>query len=122
MKPNNAEVNKAIISEMSKKYPKFTKAQLSMIKNPEYGIQMSSEALSMLRQAGILPDDKSRSEKVKLRQRRETKRRLTIRFENEDFDRLMGLKKEKETIQSLVERLVKEKINEHDSISSRSDR
>ena len=120
MKSSDAETNKAIIAELSKKYPKFTKAQLSMIRNPEYGLQMASEALSTLRDAGILPKTESVSEKVKLRNRKETRRRITVRFDNEDFDRLLSSKKEKETIQSFIEKIVKEYLDEHDSLSSRS--
>lgn len=118
MKSSDAETNKAIIAELSKKYPKFTKVQLSMIRNPEYGLQMASGALSDLRKAGILPDDENVPEKVKLRKRKETRRRVTIRFDNEDFDRLLGSKKEKETIQSFIEKIVKEYLDEHDSLSS----
>ena len=120
MKSSDAELNKAIIAELSKKYPKFTKAQLSMIRNPEYGLQMASGALSDLRKAGILPDEENVPEKVKLRKRKETRRRITVRFDNEDFDRLMGTKKEKESIQEIVERIVKEKLDEHDSLPSHS--
>ena len=40
---------KKFCEALADKFPKFTRVQMCMIRNPEYGIQLAPEAVSVLR-------------------------------------------------------------------------
>ena len=39
---------------MKKQYPKFSKVTLCMIRNKEYGVDLSKEAKQLLKEAGVI--------------------------------------------------------------------
>ena len=66
------EYTSAVIDALHEQFPKFTRQQMSMIKNPLYGIQMSSEAISVLESKDITLQGKSKRKALK-KFREETK-------------------------------------------------
>ena len=48
------EYSKDIIDVMKKRYPKFSKVALCMIRNREYGVDLSKEAKQFLKEAGAI--------------------------------------------------------------------
>lgn len=101
--------SKAIIDAVSAKYPKFSKIQLSMIRNPQYGLQLAPGAVSLLRDAGIPPPGKTRSQKVKQGNKAKTRKAITIRFEINEYEELTRSKKPDQTMQDFI----KEKLNQN---------
>lgn len=110
-RPEDTET-KAAIEAIREKYPKFTRVQMSMVKNPEYGIQLSSGALSVLRDKNIRPPSQSRSAFVK-KIHRAKQNRISIRLSDEDKVRFMLAKQQSgcKTVQEYLEKLIKENGN-----------
>lgn len=48
------EYSKEIIDVVRKRYPKFSKVALCMIRNPQYGVDLSDEAKKYLKEAGAI--------------------------------------------------------------------
>lgn len=46
------EYGKEVVDILKKHYPKFSKVQLCMIRNPEYGVDLSKEAKKYLKSLG----------------------------------------------------------------------
>ena len=96
----------SIYAALKEKYPKFGPVQMSMIKNPLYGLQMSAGAISELKAKGISPPAKTRSEKVKKNNTRKKENRIQIRLSDAEKVRLLELK-EKSGCKSVQEYLVR---------------
>lgn len=101
----------AAIAVLKKKFPKFGPSQMSMIKNPEYGLQLSSEAVSYLAGVGISLDNKNRPNSIKniskAKKKRSKNNRLTVRLNDEDMERFRKIKQNNST-QAILEEIIKQ--------------
>lgn len=102
--------NETVCKALSEKFPKFTKSQLSMVRNPEYGLQMASEALAELKAKGIPPPVKKRSHFVKTISQRKKPNRVTVRLNDAQKDMLMKAKEKSgcRSLQEYLEKLIAE--------------
>lgn len=96
----------AIYEALKDKYPKFGPVQMSMIKNPLYGLQMSAGAVSELMAKGISPINKKPNKNIKKNNKEKEQSRITIRLNKEEKVRLLELK-EKSGCKSVQEYLVR---------------
>ncbi len=98
----------AVIDALHEQYPKFTRQQMSMIKNPLYGIQMSSEAISVLESKDITPPGKIKKKSVKKNQRRNKQNRYSVRLNDTQKVRFEEQLKQSgcKTVQEYLERLI----------------
>ena len=97
-----------MVSTLREKFPKFTGVQLSMTKNPAYGLQLSSEAQAMLRDKGIpLPNKKPRRKHLN---NSDNRKRKSFRLTSEQEVRFSELMKRNncKTVQELIEKIIKE--------------
>ena len=101
--------SKEIIEAISARYPKFSKIQLSMVRNPQYGLQLVPGAVSALRDAGIPPPGKTRSQKVKQGNKAKSRKAITIRFEINEYEELTRSKKPEQTMQDFIKEKLKQK-------------
>ena len=99
-----------VYAALHEKYPKFGRVQLCMVRNPEYGLQMASGALSILRANGIPPPGKNKAENVKQTPKRKKEKRITIRLTVDQRVRLSELKDKSgcKSIQEYLEKLINE--------------
>ena len=98
---------------MQKKYPKFTRIQLCMARNPEYGLVLAPEAVSMLRKDNITISNNNGLQSVKQASKKEnrTKRnRVSFRMSDELFGKFEQLRQNGGTKsnQEFLENIVKE--------------
>ena len=61
-----------IVALMQTKFPKFSKVQLCMIRNPEYGVDFSAAAKRLLR-------------KKETREKRKTQKKITVRLTDDEY-------------------------------------
>ena len=108
-RPKNPELEQ-MFSVLSEKYPKFTRVQLCMIKNPEYGVQMAPEAVALLRDAGVPLPFKTKAHSVKQRPKRKKENKYTVRLNDAQKVRFLeSLEKSGcKTVQEYLERLISE--------------
>lgn len=99
-----------VYAALREKYPKFGKVQMCMVRNPEYGLQMASGALSILRANGIPPPVKRQTQKVKQTSKRKKEKRITVRLTDAQKVRLLELKETSgcKSIQEYLEKLINE--------------
>ena len=106
-----------VIDALKDEYPKFTKVQMSLIRNPAYGLQLASDAEAMLKAKGIPSPNKQRREKrtasFKSNPKRTRPERLTVRLTSDE--KVLILEHAKASgcisVQEYILKLVKE--NEH---------
>ena len=103
-----------IIEALHEKFPKFTRSQMSQIRNPAYGLQMAQEAVSVLEANGILPPNKNKKQSVKKIPQRKKQNRFTVRLNDTQKVRFIQKMKESgcKTVQEYLEQLI-EKENEN---------
>lgn len=96
-----------VYDALHEKYPKFGRVQLCMVRNPEYGLQMASGALSVLRAKGIPPPVKKPAQSVKQRKK---EKRITVRLTDAQRVRLLELKDKAgcKSVQEYLEKLINE--------------
>lgn len=74
-----------IVRLISEKFPKFSKIQLCMLRNPEYGVRLVPEAERLLREKGkrittaTLPQKKKRVAE---------KKRVSVRLSDADYEKV----------------------------------
>ena len=106
-RPKNEEVHR-IIDTIREKYPMFSQVQMSMVRHPEYGVQLSSGAISHLRDKGIsLPADLV-PRRVKKIENRNKSKKVTFRLNNTQKVRLIEQAKESDckSVQEYIEKLI----------------
>ena len=97
-----------IIKILSDQYPKFSKVQLCMVRNPEYGIQLNPEAERKLKEAGYelkkkysTPPPRPKRPKPKS----PPKKRVSVRLSDEEYEKLRSAAKNSgcQTMQQYLE-------------------
>lgn len=106
---------KLIIETLQPAFPKFTKVQLSLVRNPAYGLQLSSEAVLLLKGKGIAPPGKADQKSFKRTPKRSKTNRITVRLNDAQKVRLIEQVEQSEckSVQEYLEKLIQEKANEH---------
>ena len=104
------EYNAQVVAALQKVYPKFSRMIWSIAKAEYYGVQLSPEALSVLRAAGIPEPAKTPEKSVKKIQKRSKNNRLTVRLNDaqkvrfdEQFEK-SGCKTVQEYLEYLIEK------------------
>lgn len=108
------EYNAQVVAALRKVYPKFSNTIWSIAKAEHYGVQLSPEALSVLRACGIPEPSKAPEKSIKKIQRRNKNNKLTVRLNDAQkvrFDELLR-KSGCKTVQEYLEYLI-EKENEN---------
>ena len=82
---NNAKKNAEVIARVQTVCPSFSKVQLSMVKNPKYGVELSAAAKQALESEGV-PVPKPRK-KQPARPKRTKPNRLAVYLTDEQFAR-----------------------------------
>lgn len=85
-----------IISLMQTRFPKFSKVQLCMIRNPEYGVDFSAAAKRLLNK----PPPKKRN----------VSKKLTVRLTDEEYAEMQAKMQETgcKTYRELIKRITEE--------------
>jgi len=99
-----------VVEALHEQFPKFTAVQMSLIRNPAYGLQLSAEAKEVLRNAGILPaEEKSRRKRLKNSERKKNER-ITFRLTSEEKVRFSEQVKKSgcKSVQEYLEKIIKE--------------
>lgn len=111
-RPKDTETQK-IYDALHDRFPKFGRVQMCMIRNPEYGLQMASEAVNVLRAKGISPPGKKKAQNVKQRPQRKKENKITLRLNNDQKVRLIELKEQSgcKSVQEYMEKRLLEEIN-----------
>ena len=107
------EYGQQLIEALQEHFPKFTGVQVSVIKNPAYGLQLSTEAQEVLRGKGIpVPNEKPRRKRSKNSQS-VSKKRKSFRLTSEQEVRFSELIKKSgcNSVQEFINKLI-EKENE----------
>ena len=99
-----------VVEALQKQFPKFTRVQMSLIRNPAYGLQLSAEAKEVLKNAGILPvEEKPRRKRLKNSERKKNER-ITFRLTSEENVRFSEQVKKSgcKSVQEYLEKIIKE--------------
>lgn len=99
-----------VIKTVSEKYPKFTKIQLCMIRNPEYGLRLAPEAERLLKEKGIpLTPQRRRTPQRKKAPEVPPKKRVSFRLSDAEYEKLKNAVKESgfRTTQEFMEDMIK---------------
>lgn len=107
-----------VMEAMAEKFPGFRDPQMSMIRNPGYGLQLSSEAISWLESKGITPPGKVAEIKFKKAPKRKRENKISIRLNDKEKQTLKELAKKNgyPSVQKYIENLI-EKENERCTVS-----
>ena len=113
-----------IIEALHEKFPKFTRSQMSQIRNPAYGLQMAQEAVSVLEANGILPPNKNKKQSVKKIPQRKKQNRFTVRlndtqkvrFFQNDFTDAFFERRSVVPVRQKVEAIVKRETGLHAAV------
>lgn len=104
---------KKFCEALADKFPKFSRVQMCMIRNPEYGIQLAPEAVSVLRDKGVLPKVKVPVQSVKQAYKRKKPNRFTVRLSDSQTVRFLQAKEASgcATVQEYLEKLIMEEAS-----------
>lgn len=106
-RPKNEEMHK-VMDALAEEYPKFSRMQISMIKNPLYGVQLASGAVSLLRDKGIPLPAEINPRSVKKIEHRKKEKKVTFRLNDTQKVRLIEQAKESncKSVQEYIEKLI----------------
>jgi len=99
-----------VVEALQKQFPKFTRVQMSLIRNPAYGLQLSAGAQEALRNAGILPPTEKLPRKRLKNSERKKNERITFRLTSEEKVRFSEQVKKSgcKSVQEYLEKIIKE--------------
>lgn len=89
---------------LSEKFPKFTRIQLCMVNNPEYGLDLSAQAKRYLRENGYLS--------AETRPIRKKANRVSARFDDSTWEAIKAdcEKEGTSSMQEYIEKLIQTKL------------
>lgn len=77
-----------IIRVLSERYPKFSKIQLCMIRNPEYGVCLAPEAKKLLKEKIKTHTQKRRKDTKSQQPQPPAKKRVSMRLSETEYEKL----------------------------------
>jgi hypothetical protein len=107
---NKDPYTQQVIEALHDRFPKFTNVQMSLIRNPAYGLQMASEAQEVLKAKGIPPPSKTTQKKNLNAPKRTRNERVSVRLTSDEKVRFLELIKSSgcKTVQEYITNLIKE--------------
>lgn len=111
--PRHDTGTKEVVSILRERFPKFSKVQVSMVKNPEYGIRLVPEAESLLREKGKnITTARRRTPQKKKAPEVPPRKRVSFRLADAEYDKLKEAVKSSgyKTTQEYLEHIIQTKV------------
>jgi predicted DNA binding CopG/RHH family protein len=103
--------SKDIVAALSAHYPKFSKVQVCMIRNPEYGIRLTAKGERILKEKNIILTPQKHKGAKRDQKQMPQRKRVSLRLSNADYEKLKESAKETgcKSIQEYLEMVIKSK-------------
>ena len=100
--------SKDIVRILSEYYPKFSKVQVCMIRNPEYGIRLTAKGERILKEKNIKLTTQKRKGAIREPKQMPQRKRISLRLSNADYEKLKESTKNSgyKSMQEYLEKLI----------------